>query len=102
MKDETLFVFYIKLGNNSFIEIFEGDPGLAGYINHLAVKNDDLDQAISRIRSHGFESSDKKFGCDNMWQSWTKDPNGVRIEFQQYTDQSIQFRGEMKLIGETD
>ena len=27
MKDEALFGFYIKLGNDSFIEVFKGDPG---------------------------------------------------------------------------
>jgi len=95
VKDEALFGFYIKLGNGSFIEVFKGNPGPVGNINHMAIETDDIDQVIARLRSHGFEASDKKLGTDHTWQSWTKDPNGVRIEFHQYTDNSLQFRGGM-------
>jgi len=93
MKDEALFGFYIKLGNNSFIEVFKGDPGSVGNINHLAIETDDIDQVIKNLRSNGFEATDKKLGGDNTWQSWTEDSNGVRIEFHQYTEKSLQFRG---------
>lgn len=92
-KDDALFGFYIKLGGDSFIEVFKGKPGSVGNINHLAIETDDIDDVITRLRSHGFEATDKKLGADHTWQTWTKDPNGVRIEFQQYTDKSLQFRG---------
>ncbi len=92
-KDDALFGFYLKLGNDSFIEVFKGDPGEIGNINHIAIQTDDIDQVIGKLRSGGFEATDKKLGGDHTWQSWTKDPNGVRIEFHQYTDESMQFRG---------
>ncbi len=93
MKDDALFGYYIKLGNDSFIEVFKGDPGAAGNIDHLAIETDDINQVISTLRSNGFDATDKKLGVDKSWQSWTEDPNGVKIEFHQYTDESLQFRG---------
>jgi catechol 2,3-dioxygenase-like lactoylglutathione lyase family enzyme len=93
IKDESLFGFYIKLGNDSFIEVFRGNPGKIGNINHLAIETDDIDQVITKLRSNGFDATDKKLGDDQTWQTWTKDPNGVRIEFHQYTDESLQFKG---------
>lgn len=93
MKNNSLFGFYIKLGNDSFIEVFKGDPGTAGNIDHLAIETDDIDQVISTLRTNGFDATDKKLGVDKSWQSWAEDPNGVKIEFHQYTDESLQFRG---------
>jgi catechol 2,3-dioxygenase-like lactoylglutathione lyase family enzyme len=93
LKDEDLFGFYIKAGKDSFIEVFKGNPGAAGNINHLALETDDIDSVIKNLRSNGFKFTDKKLGIDKTWQSWTKDPNGVSIEFHQYTDESLQFKG---------
>ncbi|PKD44477.1 VOC family protein [Rhodohalobacter barkolensis] len=92
-KNNELFGYYIKLGNDSFIEVFKGKPGKIGNINHLAIETDDIDQIITTLRSNGFDATDKKLGCDHTWQTWAKDPNGVRIEFHQYTDESFQFKG---------
>jgi len=93
IKDDALFGFYIKLGNDSFIEVFKGNPGSVGNINHLAIETDDIDQVVTRLRSNGFEATDKKLGGDYTWQSWTEDPSGVRIEFHQYTEKSLQSQG---------
>lgn len=93
MKNDAPFGFYIRVGGDSFIEVFKGDPGAVGNIDHLAIETDDIDQVISKLRSNGFDATDKKLGCDKSWQSWTKDPSGVKIEFHQYTDESLQYRG---------
>ncbi|MFP8490005.1 VOC family protein [Gracilimonas sp. Q87] len=92
-KDMALFGFYVKLGEKTFIEVFKGEPGGVGNIDHLAIETDDIDLVISKLRTNGFEATDKELGGDKTWQSWTKDPNGVRIEFHQYTNESMQFRG---------
>lgn len=92
-KDGALFGFYIKLGGKTFVEVFKGEPAEVGNIDHIAIETDDIDQVISELRANGYEATDKKLGGDNTWQSWTRDPNGVRIEFHQYTDDSLQFKG---------
>lgn len=92
-KEGCLFGFYIKLGGQTFIEVFKGRPADVGNIDHIAIETDDIDQVITTLRAHDFEATDKKLGGDNTWQSWTRDPNGVRIEFHQYTKDSLQFDG---------
>ena len=92
-KDGERFGFYIKLGGRTFIEIFTGEPGPAGNINHMALETNDIDQVITSLRASGFDITDKTMGADHTWQAWTEDPNGVRIEFHQYTEKSMQFEG---------
>lgn len=84
------FGYYLKLGNNTFIEVFLGEPGEVGNINHVAIEVEDMDGLIQRIKEHGFEVGEKKRGGDRSWQVWVTDPNGIRIEFQEYTSESMQ------------
>ena len=87
------FGYYINVGNNTFIEVFRGEPGEIGNIQHVAIQVTDLDALIGRIRDHGHEVGDKTFGPDNSWQAWVTDPNGIRIEFHEYTAESRQLVG---------
>lgn len=87
------FGYYIKAGNLTFVEVFKGDPGPVGNIQHVAMEVSDLDGLIARIRSAGFDVDDKKMGADNSWQAWATDPSGVRIEFHEYTEKSLQLVG---------
>jgi catechol 2,3-dioxygenase-like lactoylglutathione lyase family enzyme len=89
----ALFGFYLKLGANTFVEVFEGEPGGPGNINHFAIEVDDIDAVLERVKSHGFEAGGKKLGADQSWQAWLEDPDGVRIELHQYTADSLQLRG---------
>ena len=52
-----------------------------------------IDDAVAHIRSRGVAVTDKKFACDDTWQAWITDPNGVRIELFEYTAKSAQFVG---------
>ncbi|WFB35433.1 VOC family protein [Kiritimatiellota bacterium B12222] len=92
-RGETRMGFYIQLGNQSFLEFFSGEPGEVGNIRHLALEVEDMDVLIQRLREHGVEVGEKKRGADHSWQIWCKDPNGVDIEFHQYTPESLQLRG---------
>lgn len=92
-KENALFGFYIKLGRDTFIEVFKGDPGAEGNIKHLAIEVEDIDAVIRQLRAHGYAVGDKVLGADHSWQAWANDPDGVRIEFQQYTESSMQLIG---------
>jgi catechol 2,3-dioxygenase-like lactoylglutathione lyase family enzyme len=92
-QDGEIFGYYIKLGNNTFIEVFKGDPGKVGNINHVAIEVNDMDSLIEKIRSYGIDMKDKIIGSDHSWQTWVTDPNGIRIEFHEYTPQSSQITG---------
>ena len=62
-------------------------------INHLCLEVESLDDAVAHVRGKGVDITDKKFACDDTWQAWVTDPNGVRIELFEYTDKSAQFVG---------
>ncbi len=93
IKDGKLFGYYFKLGCNTFIEVFRGSPGEPGNINHVAIQVSGMDAVIDRLRLCGYEVGDKRMGADHAWQAWTADPNGVRIEFHEYSPDSLQLTG---------
>jgi glyoxylase I family protein len=92
-RDGAIFGCYIKVGNNTFIEVFEGNPADVDPILHVAIEVSDMDSLIEQIRDHGYEVTDKKMGSDMSWQAWVTDPNGVKIEFHEYTSDSKQLTG---------
>ena len=98
IKKGELFGFYLKFGNNTFIEVFKGDSGEVGNINHLALEVDSIDSVLEQVRSCGYETGEKKLGADHSWQSWLTDPNGVRIELHEYTEESLQLKGGQCLV----
>ena len=93
-KDGKLFGFYLEISNGQFIEIFKAGAGeeiRRQRIHHVCLEVEDLDGLRESLIKHGVEVTPKKLGCDQTWQCWCKDPDGVDIEFQQYTAESSQF-----------
>lgn len=89
--------YYLEAGGNTFIEVFaQGDaPNLEKpIIKHFCLEVEDIDAAMAGVKAKGWEIGDKKMGADHSWQCWITAPDGVRIEFHQYTDQSTQITGE--------
>jgi len=96
MREGKLIGYYLDAGNRTFIEVFEKQSASfdeSNVINHLCLEVENMDEAIAQIRSRGVSITDKKFGIDDTWQSWTADPNGVKIELFEYTAKSAQFLG---------
>jgi lactoylglutathione lyase/glyoxylase I family protein len=97
IKNGELFGFYAGTGNTTFVEVFleeERGETATTLLHHLCLEVEDLEAAITEIRSKGWEISDKKLGGDNSWQAWIRDPSGVLIELMQYTEKSSQFTGK--------
>ena len=93
-KNGGLFGFYLLVASGQFIEIFKTDPAAEirhQRIHHLCLEVEDIDALREKLSKHGVEVTPKKLGRDQTWQCWCKDPDGVDIEFQQYTAQSSQF-----------
>jgi len=93
-KDGALFGFYLQVAPGQFIEIFKADPAAeirSQRIHHFCLEVDDIDAAREKLMKHGVDVTPKKMGCDQTWQCWCKDPDGVDFEFQQYTPKSSQF-----------
>lgn len=93
-RGEDWIGFYMDFGARTFIEVFrKGESRFAetDQINHICLETEDLDGLIAHVRAQGVEITDKKLGVDGTWQAWTKDPNGVKLEIFQYTEDSMQF-----------
>jgi glyoxylase I family protein len=101
IKNDELYGFYVKAGENTYIEIFiqEQEPNYERPImRHLCLEVDDLDSFIEMVRGKGGEVTNKKQGGDKSWQAWMKDPSGVAIEVMQYTPESSQFTGNPCIV----
>lgn len=84
---------YLRVSPRTFIEIFEVsqvDEAVAS-LAHLCLETDDLDGMRDRLLAAGVAVSEKKKGCDDTYQIWFKDPNGIDIELHEYTATSAQF-----------
>jgi catechol 2,3-dioxygenase-like lactoylglutathione lyase family enzyme len=97
IKNGKLWGFYVKAGNDTYIEVFlnEGGPldSSRATMRHICLEVEDIDSAIAQIRERGWQIGDKKLGGDNAWQAWMNDPTGIPIEIMQYTPNSSHFTG---------
>ncbi len=88
--------FYLKAANDSFIEVFhapETDNTNLRCLNHFCLETEDIQALRQRLLNHGYSPGEIKLGADHTWQFWINDPNGLPVEFQQYTPESAQHTG---------
>lgn len=96
LKEGRVFGFYLEVADRQYIEVFETedepqkDPG---WIRHYCLEVDDIQAHAAHLRAHGVECSEPVLAADHAWQCWCKDPDGVDIEFHQYTEASCQLTG---------
>ncbi|TPJ82359.1 VOC family protein [Mesorhizobium sp. B2-6-2] len=96
LRDGKIFGFYLDCGGRSHVEVFEkreSSYSEANQINHFCLEVEDIEAAIAHIRLKGVAVTPKKLACDDTYQAWITDPNGVKIELFEYTAKSAQFTG---------
>ena len=95
IKDGALYGFYLALGNGTFLEVFAepANASSAPRIKHLCFEVEDIDRAVAELDAKQVPHTEKKLGADQTWQTWIKDPDGIDIEFHQYTVKSSQLTG---------
>jgi glyoxylase I family protein len=96
LRDSKQFGFYLNAGGRGHVEVFQKSDSAYGdqnSITHFCLEVENLDAAIAHIKSKGVDVTAKKFACDDTWQAWIRDPDGVRIELFEYTEKSAQFVG---------
>ena len=93
----TVIGFYIKASQNTFIEVFHVDHADHTHtdhtLSHLCLQTDAIEDLHKRLVERGYSPRDITMGADNTTQFWCVDPNGLDIEFQQYTEKSSQLTG---------
>jgi catechol 2,3-dioxygenase-like lactoylglutathione lyase family enzyme len=88
--------FYLKAANETFIEVFHADEVEKigkQVLNHFCLEVDSIEAVRQSLVERGYTAREIKLGCDQSYQFWMKDPNGMDIEFHEYTPKSTQITG---------
>ena len=98
---DKVWIVYIQISPSQFLELFTLDEGEeaggknenpVGYF-HLALLVDDIRATREELVSRGVEIDDEpKMGMDGTWQMWIHDPDGNKMEYMQYTEESAQIK----------
>ncbi len=82
--------YYLAFDNQTFIEVIKtGKLAKPGLIRHFAIEVDSVDDAYQQLTNNGIEVTEKKFAGDQNWMITCHDPNGIFIELQEYTNESM-------------
>lgn len=93
--------FYLEVSKGSYIEVFKGSPLPAseGVMRHVCLETSDIDSLIETLAKRGCKMGEKKLGVDKSWQVWVGGPDGLAVEFHQYTPESCQLTGRDCEVG---
>jgi catechol 2,3-dioxygenase-like lactoylglutathione lyase family enzyme len=92
--ENELIGMYMDFGNNSYFEIVKvRERRKEGIIQHFALEVEDVDEVRNTLMSKGVDVTEKELGVDHTWMVTCHDPNGIFIEFHQYTKDSLQKNG---------
>ena len=100
MKDGQVSGIYLKIAEGSFLEFFhdENPKGDDSALRHLCFETEDIKALRQRLLDKGIDCGEISLGADESWQFWIKDPNGIEIEFHEYTENSSQLTGKPVLL----
>ena len=91
------WIVYLYAGGKQFIELFYGGTNYTEYANenigfsHLCFEVSDIHAIAGQITAAGAElERPVKFGIDNNWQCWVRDPDRNRVELMQLGEGSPQ------------
>jgi catechol 2,3-dioxygenase-like lactoylglutathione lyase family enzyme len=88
--------FYMKAENATFVEVFLADEVEKinkQVLHHFCLETSSIEALRKALVERGYAPGEIKMGADQTTQFWMKDPNGMDLEFQEYTDQSAQLTG---------
>lgn len=96
---------FIELAPGQYLELFpkadhqlehEAPDTRLGY-SHFALMVDDIFEAREELVKAGVDIDiEPNKGQSETWQMWIHDPDGNKFEIMQYTDKSLQFKGNIE------
>jgi lactoylglutathione lyase/glyoxylase I family protein len=97
LRNRQTIGFYLKGSSSTFIEVFAIDATESirreHTLNHFCLETEQIQTLRQTLLERGYSPGEIIMGADNTLQFWMQDPNGLNIEFQQYTERSAQFTG---------
>jgi glyoxylase I family protein len=93
-KQNELIGMYLDFGNDTYMEIIKvRAPRPEGTVRHFAIEVEDVQAVRQTLIANGVEVTEKELGADHTWMVTCHDPNGIFIELQEYTENSLQKNG---------
>jgi len=83
----------LHIGGATFLEFFRSNlapPTEGSTHSHFCLQVEDIESAAAELKRRGVEVGEIQRGSDRSFQVWLADPDGNRIELQQYTRESKQ------------
>ena len=94
LQDELVGFYLAFPGSATYIEVIKvAKPRTTGIVRHFSIEVDDIHAAHAALKSAGIETGDPVLEKDLAWMVTCHDPNGIFIEIQQYTPESMQTQG---------
>ena len=98
-KQNELIGMYLNFGNDTYFEKKKKKkPREEGIIRHFAIEVEDVAAVRETLLKQGVKVTEKRLGGDNAWMVTCHDPNGIFIEFHEYTENSMQKVGGTCII----
>lgn len=89
--EDELIGMYMAFGNDTYIEIVKvAERKKQGIISHFAIEVEDVEAVRNTLVGKGVEVTEKRLGGDNTWMVTCHDPNGIFLEFHEYSAESMQ------------
>ena len=89
--------FYLKAANETFVEVFAAEEVTAvgkSVLTHFCLQVGDIRALRAALVEKGYAPRELKMGADGSIQFWMRDPGGMELEFQEYTEKSSQRTGQ--------
>lgn len=98
-KKSELVGMYLAFDDNTFIEVIKvKKPREEGAVRHFAIEVEDVDAMSAKLTAQDIAVTPKMLGSDKTLMVTTHDPNGIFVEFHQYTGDSMQQHGGVAIV----
>jgi catechol 2,3-dioxygenase-like lactoylglutathione lyase family enzyme len=93
-KADELVGMYLDFGGDTYMEVIKvRKPRPEGTVRHFAIEVESVDEVRAVLLGNGVEVSEREMGADHTLMVTCHDPNGIFIELQEYTVNSLQKNG---------
>jgi glyoxylase I family protein len=93
-EEGKVYGLIFNIGGGSFLEFFESSEPLnsENLFRHFCIAVSDIFQLQDHLKSHGISIQIARGRTDKTLQAWISDPNGIKLEFHQYDNESLLFK----------
>lgn len=89
-KEGKVVFTYLHINRDTFLELTPATPDHAPGLSHIGIWPEDFDGRVAALRQRGAKVDDPRIGSSKARITNVLDPDGVAVEFLEYTPGSLQ------------